>query len=184
MITDLSYPEDASINDAIKSELCSLSYITVDEVAARAISMGRSSLLAKIDIKAAYRLVPVCPADGALLGMYWKEQVYIDAMLPIRLRSAPKIFNAVADALEWCVAKAGVQVLYHYLDNFIILSPPASEVCAEHLQILQKACNDLGVPLASEKHEGPSTCITFLGIIIGIHCQELRLPSEKNSKGF
>ena len=136
--------------------------------------MGRSSLLAKIDIKAAYRSVPVCPADGALLGMYWKEQVYIDAMLPIRLRSAPKIFNAVADALEWCVAKAG----------YMCLSPPASEVCAEHLQILQKACNDLGVPLASEKQEGPSTCITFLGIIIGIHCQELRVPSEKNSEGF
>ena len=137
LITDLSYPEDASVNDAIKSELCSLSYITVDEVAACAISMGRNSLLAKIDIKAAYRLVPVCPADRACLDMYWKEEVYVDAMLPFGLRSTPKIFNAVADALEWCVAKAGVQVLYHYLDDFIVLGPPASELCAEHLQILQ-----------------------------------------------
>ena len=179
MITDLSYPEDASVNDAIKSELSSLSYITVDEVAACTISMGRNSLLTKIDIKAAYRLVPVCPADRACLGMYWKEQVYVDAILPFGLRSAPKIFNAVTDALEWCVAKAGVQVLYHYLDDFIVLGPPASEVCAENLQILQKACNDLGVPLASEKQEGPSTCITFLGIIIDTHYQELRLPSEK-----
>ena len=40
-------------------------------------------------------------------------------------------------------------------------------------------CNNLGVPLAPEKQEGPSTCITFLGIIIDIHRQELRLPREK-----
>ena len=35
------------------------------------------------------------------------------------------------------------------------------------------------MPLASEKQEGPSTCITFLGIIIDTQHQELRLPSEK-----
>ena len=28
-----AYPEDASVKDVIKLELCSLSYITVDEVA-------------------------------------------------------------------------------------------------------------------------------------------------------
>ena len=106
LITYLSYPEDASVNDAIKFELCSLSHITVDEVAAHAISMGRNSLLAKIDIKAAYRLVPVCPANQACLGMYWKEQVYVDAMLPFGLRSVLKIFNAVADALRVVCGKS------------------------------------------------------------------------------
>ena len=46
------------MNDAIDSELYSLSYVTVEEVARWAISMGRNSI-GKIDIKAAYRLVPV-----------------------------------------------------------------------------------------------------------------------------
>ena len=71
LITDLS-SEGASVNDAIDSELCSLSYVTVEEVARWAIRMGRSSLLAKIDIKAAYRLVPVCPTEhvaGYVLSM-------------------------------------------------------------------------------------------------------------------
>ena len=179
LITDLSFPDNGSVNDAINPELCSLSYVTVEEVARRAISMGRNSLLAKIDIKAAYRLIPVSPSDRTWLGMCWKDQVYVDAMLPFGLRSAPKIFNAVADALEWCITKAGVQVLYHYLDDFVVLGPPGSEECAEHLQILKRVCNDLGVPLAPEKQEGPSTCITFLGIIIDTHRQELRLPREK-----
>ena len=48
--------------------VCSLSYVTIEEVARRAISMGRNSL-AKIDIKSAYRLIPVSPSDRTWLGM-------------------------------------------------------------------------------------------------------------------
>ena len=89
-------------------------------------------------------------------------------MLPLGLRSAPKLFNAIADALEWCISKADVK-----------FAVPLLEECAEHLQILKRVCNNLGVPLAPEKQEGPGTCITFLGIIRDTHCQELRLPREK-----
>ena len=64
------------------------------------------------------------------------------------------------------MVEAGVQTVYHYLDDFIVLGLPSSEICAEHLQILHKVCNDLGVPLAQEKQEGPDTTITFLGITI------------------
>ena len=60
-----------------------------------------------------------------------------------------------------------------------MLRAPGSEECAEHLQILQRVCYNLGVPLVPEKQEGPSICITFLGIIIDTHHQELRLPKEK-----
>ena len=47
-----------------------------------------------------------------------------------------------------------------------------------HLFPLQ-VCWQLGVPLAPEKQDGPSTCITYLGIIIDTVQQELRLPQEK-----
>ena len=78
----------------------------------------------------------------------------------------------MADILEWCIAKAGV-------DDFVVLGAPKSEECAEHLQILQRVCNNLGVSLVPEKQEGPSMCVTFVGIIIATHHQELRLPREK-----
>ena len=45
----------------------------------------------------------------------------MDGMLPFGLRSAPKIFNAVADAAEWCVAKENVPAIYHYLDDFAVV---------------------------------------------------------------
>jgi len=72
----------------------------VDKVAKAAQRLGPGALLAKVDIKSAYRLVPVHPDDRPLLGVMWKGAYYIDAMLPFGLRSAPKIFTAVADALE------------------------------------------------------------------------------------
>ena len=108
LITDLSFPDGASVNDAIDPRLCSLKYVTVNQVTKKAMQLGKGSLIAKIDIKSAYRLVPVSPLDRLYLGMQWDGQ-YVDGMLPFGLRSAPKIFNAIADALEWCVAREGAQ---------------------------------------------------------------------------
>jgi hypothetical protein len=59
--------------------------------------------MAKIDIKSAYRTIPVHPDDRALLGMVWNGQLFIDTTLPFGLRSAPIIFTAVADAAEWAI---------------------------------------------------------------------------------
>ena len=59
LITDLSCPPGSSVNDGIDPDSCSLVYTTVDEVAAQAAGVGRGALLAKVDIEAAYRLIPV-----------------------------------------------------------------------------------------------------------------------------
>jgi len=63
LITDLSFLEGASVNTTIDTKLCSLKYITVEEVAKQAVALGRGSLITKIDIKSAYCLVPVAPRD-------------------------------------------------------------------------------------------------------------------------
>ena len=53
-------------------------------------------------------MVPVNPTDRWLLGMRWKDQVFVDKTLPFGLRSAPLIFSAVADALAWIMKQRGV----------------------------------------------------------------------------
>ena len=153
-----------------------LTYITVDDVAQAAVALGKGALIAKIDIKSAYRLLPVCAYDCKWLGMRWKDQIFVDGMLPFGLRSVPKIFNAVADALEWIVGQEGIENIFHYLDDFAVVSPPDSPVCQQALDTLLRAFAHLKVPLAIEKQDGPTTHITFLGILIK---QELRLPEDK-----
>jgi hypothetical protein len=100
-------------------------------------------------------------------------------MLPFGLRSAPKIFNAVADALHWHLHQSGIPLVYHYLDDFVIIGPPHSPQCAHSLVILDKVCSTLNIPMASHKREGPSTCITILGIEIDTVSGQLRLPADK-----
>ena len=101
LITDLSYLPGKSINDGIDPDLCSLSYISVEQVANIAAGLAKGALLAKGDIESAYRLIPVHPSDCPLLAMEWEGYLYIDPMLLFGLHSAPKLFNTVGDALEW-----------------------------------------------------------------------------------
>ena len=75
MIMDLSYPPGASVNDGIEREPCSLTYITVDQVAAAASNLGRGALLAKVDVDSAYRLVPVHPDDRFLLAIVVEQSL-------------------------------------------------------------------------------------------------------------
>lgn len=58
--------------------------------------------------------------------MSFEGELYIDPMLPFGLRSAPKIFNAVADALNWILKQSGIRQVFHYLDDFVIIRPPSS----------------------------------------------------------
>ena len=55
--------------------------------------------LAELDMKSAYRIVPVHLEDRLQLGMQLQERVYADAALPFGLRSAPKVYNNLADVL-------------------------------------------------------------------------------------
>ena len=89
----------ASVNDGISKELASLSYVSVDDIVMEIGRRGRGTLLANMDIKQAYRNIPVHPGDRPLLAMQWQGKKFVDATLPFGLRSAPLIFTAVADAL-------------------------------------------------------------------------------------
>lgn len=179
MIVNLSAPEESSINDGIHEQFCSLTYIKVDDVIEQVLRLGPGSMLAKMDVESAYRIVPVHPDDRPLLGMRWKDKLYIDLMLPFGLRSAPKIFNSIANALEWVVKQWGAKLTFHYLDDFIVIGAPMTKECANSLQILLDTCAELGIPVAAHKCTDPTTCLVFLGIQIDTIKMQISLPQEK-----
>ena len=67
------------------------------------------------DIANAYRALPVHPADRLLLGLSWRRDTLEDGALPFGLRSAPKLFTAVADAVLWAMGRHGVVHAMHYI---------------------------------------------------------------------
>ena len=179
LIVDLSSPEGKSVNGGIEPELCSLQYLRLDDVVERIASAGQGVLLAKMDIESAYRMVPVHPGDRPLLGMQWKGEVFFDTRLPFGLRSAPKIFSAVADALQWSFQRRGVTWVEHYLDDFITMGAPNSEECRSNLDRMLSVCRQLGVPVAQEKCAGPTAVMVFLGFELDSNRMVVRLPEEK-----
>ena len=60
---------NASVNGGIDRDMCSISYITIDQVVDVIVQLGQGTLMAKVDIKQAHRIVPVHPDDRHLLGV-------------------------------------------------------------------------------------------------------------------
>ena len=84
LIIDLSSPVGWSVNDGIEKELCSMSYVSIDQVVDCILNFESGALMAKIDIKQAYRNIPVHPDDRHLLAMQWRNEVLIDKSASIR----------------------------------------------------------------------------------------------------
>ena len=182
MIVDLSFPRNHSVNDSISRELSSISYATVDDAIQCILQLGTGTELVKLEHKNAYHIVPVHPQDHHLLAVRWEGRMYIDRALPFGLRSAPNIFSAVADMVTWALHCSGICNQIHYLDDFLFMGAPGSNKGARALSIALRVLEYLGVPVAAHKTEGPSTAVTFLGILtpcINTVTSELRLPQDK-----
>ena len=126
LIVDLSHPQVGSVNDGIDPSVCSLKYASVDEAQEVIRQWGPGTLLVKLDLQAAYHMVPVHPTDHYLLGFIWDEAVY-DTALPSGLCSALKIFTAVADGLAWAMVCNGVRELRHYLNDFLMFGTAGAQ---------------------------------------------------------
>ena len=179
MIVDLSAPRGHGVNDGIGEESCSLRYASVDQAVSLILRLGQGTKLVKVDLQDAYRIVPVHPQDHPLLGICWEGATYIDRSLPFGLRSAPKIFTAVADMFAWAIHCNGVRYILHYLDDFLLLGAPGSSETELALTTTTHTFETLGVPVATHKTEGPAPELTFLGILIDTNKFQLRLPADK-----
>ncbi|CAJ0944438.1 unnamed protein product [Ranitomeya imitator] len=91
--------------------------------------------------------------------------------------------NSAITFLEWVARKiTRLTAITHYLDDFLIVGPAGSEVCATTLAQFKDTMAHFGVPLSPEKTIGPVSVITFLGIEIDSVAMEFRLPKEKIDK--
>ena len=179
VIVDLSRPEGASVNDQLLRELTHVAYSSIEDASFAMHTLGPGAQLAKIDIRDAYRIIPVHPEDRPFLALSWQDRVYIDCQLPFGLASAPAIFSAVAEALEWILRRRGVRGVLHYLDDFLLMGAPGSRECSHALAITFSTCEELGVPLAMDKVEGPVVSLTFLGIRLCSSPLSVSLPRQK-----
>ena len=83
--------------------------------------------------------------------------MYINMVVTFVLRSAPKLFSVVADAMEWIAFHQGVSFLLHCLNDYLTMGKANSIGCFLNLKLLIEVCHKLG--FASQVEEaGGSYC--------------------------
>ena len=179
MIHHLSFPEGFSVNDFIPKEMSSVQYATIQDAIYFIQRSPQSVYMAKVDVESAFRIMPFSPADRPLLGFQWLGKFYMDAVLPMGCSSSCAIFECFSSALEWVSKyKLGATEVVHVIDDFLFMAHSAGK-CEHDLMAFIDLCHQIGVPLAPGKTVGPSSSITFLGIILDAVRMEARLPDDK-----
>ncbi|MES9905170.1 MAG: reverse transcriptase domain-containing protein, partial [Sedimenticola sp.] len=180
LIHHLSYPAGESVNDYIDPSLCSVQYTRFDKAVEMVQGLGPGALLAKADIKSAFRLLPVSPQDFELLGFQFDNKYYFDKCLPFGCSLSCALFEKFANCLEFLVRNTAVAGhIVHYLDDYLGAGRPNSEDCQHVMDIFAYHCAKLGVPLAEDKCEGPQTKIVFLGLELDSVRMQVRVPIDK-----
>lgn len=185
LIHNLSAPRGGSVNDAIPDHLKSVNYCYVQDVVQYIIgSKIKGQYMSKVDIKEAFRIIPVHPSDWKWLGMRLHDMYYFDTALPMGCSTSCSIFQSVTRGLCWMARQHMPDIaIFGYLDDFLIISSD-KDTALRHLAGFQDLCISLGVPLAREKTVGPTTRLTFLGIGLDTLESTLFLDEEKRESAI
>ena len=183
VIHDLSYPHGRAVNSSIDPEAYSLYYTSIDNAVDACRNRDRP-FLCKIDLKDAYKHVGVAPRDWHLLGFKWAlpevgPRYFFSRVLTFGLRSAPALFDRVAGALEKIISHLGVSSdIIRYVDDFLIVSD-SENIAAEHLEAAIGIARQAGFVIQVDKVTRPTRCLEFLGIIIDLEENQLRISDTR-----
>ena len=180
LIMDLSQPYGSSINDGISKDHFPCEYSHFDDATDLVIRKGPDSLMCKLDIKHAYRLLPVKPDQWHHLCYHWDGNFYVDLVLPFGLRSSGSIFNQFAGLVKWIlINQYNVTDIVNYSDDFFKVCCKILLFAQSELQHIVGAFHDLRIPLAEDKIEGPALQLIYLGITINSRDMTIEVPEEK-----
>lgn len=183
LIHHLSYPTGSSVNDFIDRDYCSVHYTPFDSALDMIANLGKGALAARLDIKSAFRLLPIHPSEFELLGYKIGGYYFVDKCLPFGCSISCSLFEKLANFLEWELKRRSQSnSVVHYLDDFLVAGQKDSDACLQLMSCYENMCAEFGVPLAPEKTIGPSPCITYLGLEINTNEMMVKIPPEKLMK--
>ena len=126
IIVDLLSPEGSSVNDGINREVCSLSYMSVDEVAARLVRLGKEHLWPCSTLRQRTGMCQYIQMTGGYSA--WPGRISCMWMRLSHLgcdQCLQPLMQEVAEALSFLIKEKEVKWIDHYLDDYIVLGPPS-----------------------------------------------------------
>ena len=177
-ITDCSRPVGKSVNYHCGTLLKEFCFKNVDDVVT---ILEHGSFMTVVDIKSAYRAVPILAHHRKYQGFEWvldgKSSWFVENRLCFGLRLGPMYFNFLSTFIYDVLTQRGLNIV-NYLDDFVAVSKDM-ESCRDAQSEIINLLRFLGFYVAFDKLIGPSTCVTYLGIELDSIRMELRLPEGK-----
>ena len=133
-----------------------------------------------MDLKSAFRLLPVYHGDFDLLCFKIVEKFYIEKCIPMGCSVSCATFERFSTCLHWVIKnKSGSKNIDHYLDDFLFGGIKDTNECKNLMLQFEKICSEIGVLVVNEKTEGPSTIIEYLGLTIDTVNMLIKNPEKK-----
>ena len=181
-ITDCSRPHGISVNNHCDTLFKEFSYKSVDDVVD---IMKWGMYMSVVDIKSAYRAVPIRQDHRKYMGFEWElegvKRAFVDNRLCFGLRLGPQYFQLISNFVHDILLNLYKVETVNYLDDFITVGR-SYDNCLHSQSCILKVLRGLGFHVAYDKVSPPSTCTIFLGIEIDSLNMELRLPEVKIQK--
>ena len=181
LIHDCSRPDGLAVNDYCTSDW-KQKFAKVDD-AAKLVTPG--CFMAKVDLKQAYRSVPISKHSQQVTGLKWQfgnNIVYLqDTRLCFGSKLAPGIFHRLTQAVKRMLKRRGLKATVVYLDDFFIKAETFAD-CIFALNTLVFLLRKLGFQINWNKVVDPTKKLIFLGIEIDSVDMCLRLPDDKLSQ--
>ena len=184
LIHDLSHPETNSVNLHIDDSEKSVQYCSLVDVARYLVLMKRNQSwwMSKVDLKDAYRCVPIHRDDWRYLGMMFQDKYLCDICLPMGLGTSCRIFTEISNALAWMFKQQNPRAaIFNYLDDFLIMAAD-KEQCQSALDNFLSTLEYNGFPVSHEKTVLPYQSIEFLGLEVNSQNMSYFIPDAKRVK--
>jgi hypothetical protein len=167
-----------SVNSSMDLEFVNMQFDKFDKAISILLKHGSGCFMAKVDLKQAYRFLPIRLDQLKFLIFQYRQKFFLDSRLVFGASSACRIFECVSSFLQHLFESlSAFSDMMHYLDDYF-LAHLLPTICSKLLHVFLLICEILNIEVNPEKVIGPSQSLTLLGIILDSKLMQLRISSE------
>ena len=191
IIHDLSWPPQDSVINHTDPDAFRCFYGSFDNMVALIIKHGVGTMstnwtlfIPSITSLLEAKIVPSWAHLGTSSSQIdiWSASTTWTSFFPLGCAVSPALFNEYADALQYTMQINKVQNLLHYRDDYFIVGPLDSPVCASNIVTMIAMCEELGFAVNPKKVTKPTTTTNFIGVDIDTVTMDARIDSSHLSE--
>ena len=183
LIQDFSYPwnnDSNGINAMVPKENKKVTYSGIDDVARMALELGAPSWAMQIDIKHAFKCLPLHPLQWQYTGFKFMGAYFVQTQTPFGTFASCLHFEKVTRLLRWIIQKQYPRAfITNYLDDFWLNQKTKTELqnlAALFTRIIEI---EIGFPISHNKTLGPAMILDFVGLTADLVNLRILLPDDK-----